>query len=108
MVSYGILITVSPGLATFRKIDFEVPLRLSTARERWCDRCKIVRPNMAKHCHFCDVCILGWDHHCPWSTKCIAKRNMPIFCVFVLSVCVLFVVVLGCLTLDIDKIDAKP
>lgn len=87
--------TRTPGLATFTPHVFKIPLRLKTARKRWCDTCKIVRPNFTKHCHYCDVCFLDWDHHCPWTTKCIAKRNLCVFYVFVSSVFIFFMVILA-------------
>lgn len=36
-----------------------------------------------KHCKRCDVCIKGYDHHCPWTSKCIGKTNMKRFMFFV-------------------------
>lgn len=37
------------------------------------------------HCRDCDVCIQGYDHHCPWVSKCIGKRNLYYFYAFVAS-----------------------
>ena len=52
----------------------------------------------SRHCSTCNVCIKGYDHHCPWTSKCIGEANLyrfyffasytPIFlvaCVLVLS-----------------------
>lgn len=31
------------------------------------------------HCEYCNYCVVDLDHHCPWSSKCIAGGNMPAF-----------------------------
>ena len=36
----------------------------------------------SRHCHECDVCIKGYDHHCPWTTKCIGQNNLMRFYIF--------------------------
>ncbi|CAD8159480.1 unnamed protein product [Paramecium octaurelia] len=35
------------------------------------------------HCEDCDVCISGFDHHCPWTGKCIGRGNIGSFYIFV-------------------------
>jgi hypothetical protein len=37
------------------------------------------------HCFSCGVCIEGFDHHCPWTSKCIGKRSILSFYIFVFS-----------------------
>jgi len=32
----------------------------------WCDHCELYQPARSSHCHFCDVCVRGRDHHCVW------------------------------------------
>lgn len=43
------------------------------------------------HCSHCDYCVEEVDHHCPWSSKCIAERNKPCFLGFLLLTCALVV-----------------
>jgi len=61
--------------------------------ERWtfCDRCRSYRPPRSIHCNECKVCIEGYDHHCPWTSKCVGKKNLKVFHVFLLSTMVLIV-----------------
>ena len=34
--------------------------------------------------------ISGFDHHCPWTSKCIGKGNLTGFYVFIFSLMLLF------------------
>lgn len=56
----------------------------------WCDICDVsqgARSRGVYHCPDCNTCIEGHDHHCPWMGKCIGKRNMAMFCCFILCLC---------------------
>ena len=33
---------------------------------RYCDLCSVYQPPDAVHCPECNVCVEGYDHHCPW------------------------------------------
>lgn len=40
-----------------------------------CFKCQLIKPKWMKdiyHCDDCNVCVHGHDHHCPWSSKCVA------------------------------------
>ena len=52
-----------------------------------CGQCQIQRPLMARHCQHCGGCIVNIDHHCPWSGKCIAEKNMNAFNSFLCLLC---------------------
>ena len=59
---------------------------------RFCDACKIWI-NMDKntaHCFDCNVCVEGYDHHCPWTGKCIGKKNLNYFYTFLISILLVF------------------
>lgn len=52
-------------------------------RPRWCDICKIVKPDRCHHCSECDRCVLRMDHHCPWVNGCIGYNNHKFFYLFI-------------------------
>lgn len=55
---------------------------------RECNKCHIKIPDKAYHCNDCDVCIMELDHHCPWVGKCIGKKNIIFFNLFITSLVV--------------------
>ncbi|KAL3794178.1 hypothetical protein HJC23_012885 [Cyclotella cryptica] len=63
-----------------------LPTDISAARGwRYCDLCSLYQPPGAVHCQDCNVCIEGYDHHCPWMGTCIGKKNFTSFMVFNLT-----------------------
>lgn len=51
----------------------------------FCRRCNMKQNNRTSHCVDCDVCILEYDHHCPWIGKCVGKGNYFEFMSFLFS-----------------------
>jgi len=51
----------------------------------FCKPCKILKTDDIYHCYDCDVCIKGYDHHCPWTGKCIGEGNLKPFYTFLMS-----------------------
>jgi hypothetical protein len=69
---------------------------------RICNICKVIMriEDKTEHCDECNICVVGMDHHCPWTSKCIGKGNITWFYIFVGSTCVLlFYLVFGVFTL---------
>lgn len=58
---------------------------VSTNSYSYCSICTIVKTDDIYHCEDCDVCIKGYDHHCPWTGKCIGEGNLVPFYAFLLS-----------------------
>jgi len=50
----------------------------------YCITCKLYRKNNSKHCIWCNRCIKYYDHHCSIFGKCIGKRNIVFFWMFIL------------------------
>lgn len=49
---------------------------------RFCRKCSVLKDKDTVHCDSCDVCIRGYDHHCPWTGKCIGRGNLMPFNLF--------------------------
>lgn len=66
------------------KVEINNPALLAGNWSQLCATCKIVRPLRAKHCSTCDRCVEQFDHHCPWVSNCIGKKNKRDFLFFLL------------------------
>ncbi|KAL8040713.1 hypothetical protein ABFX02_10G116000 [Erythranthe guttata] len=66
----------------FLKVEINNPALLDGNWSQLCATCKIVRPLRAKHCSTCDRCVEQFDHHCPWVSNCIGKKNKWDFFLF--------------------------
>lgn len=76
------------GLTTVFIADPGLVRKYHHARSRhwtYCDHCESFRPPGTVHCSTCQVCVAGYDHHCPWTGKCIGHGNIFFFKVFVIS-----------------------
>jgi hypothetical protein len=63
----------------------------------FCDHCESFRPPKSVHCSVCQVCIAGYDHHCPWTGKCVGIGNIIYFRIFMASLLLLFLYFLALL-----------
>ena len=91
--SYSLCALLDPGVALGglslnRSIeDLENKMR----DLRFCGKCGVLRATETFHCDDCDVCITGYDHHCPFTGKCIGSGNLFPFRVFLSSILLTFV-----------------
>jgi len=56
---------------------------------RWCQKCRNHQPTGSSHCRDCDVCVYGYDHHCPFMGQCVGGGNITAFYTFLVMVIVL-------------------
>lgn len=81
-ISSGVMKTLELGL------KFE-----SVLEEKYfiCKHCNVMTKikRYPFHCDDCNICHEGFDHHCMWIGKCIAKNNLRSFWLFIGSTVVL-------------------
>ena len=67
-----------------------------------CKRCNILIDKKLKivHCDICNICCEYYDHHCTWIGKCIGKKNLLSFKIFVYST-IIFILYNMSLTLNV-------
>ena len=95
--SYTYTFLINPG---YPKHDLASKTGEPRNKYRFCERCKMwvnldKKPN---HCFDCDICIEGYDHHCPWTSKCIGRKNLTTFYIFVITTLFIFAYVVCALT----------
>jgi len=94
IVLYYLFITASTEPGIIPRMNIEHPHRntkLKLGKKVWtyCKTCQIYRPPRSKHCRQCGVCVLEFDHHCPWTSNCIGVRNYKYFLRFLLFLLIL-------------------
>lgn len=86
-----------PGLAldtslslSYQSQLYNIPTHTTKSGVWYCGSCQMIQPAKAGHCQFCMICIEGYDHHCPWTGKCIGRKNMVWFVLFLISTVIYF------------------
>ena len=84
-ISYTYTFLVNPGIP---KYDENALLGIPREKYRFCKPCGIwiKKEGDTSHCFDCNICYEGYDHHCPWTGKCIAKKNANAFYLFLVSI----------------------
>ena len=77
--------------------------RIRNNKALYCKICGISKKDKKKvvHCEDCDVCVEEYDHHCPWTGKCIGKGNIWAFYMFVATTLILFAYIIFAATLSV-------
>ena len=115
--TYNILFLINPGLPE-KDLWIENFKSNELGNYRICSICKVIMrdEDEIEHCDDCNVCIigiiyfffiylfLGYDHHCPWTSKCVGKNNKYLFYVFIIfTFGLLLYLVFGLFFLEMEK-----
>ena len=76
---------------------------LKTSKCIYCGVIKFIRIGQV-HCDECNACIIGYDHHCPWTGKCIGDGNKNYFRLFIFFTFFNFAFMLFIIAIFIEKI----
>jgi len=87
LIGSGVLLVIfsftacsDPGIAFTSPEDIDIdPENQNQNGYINCNVCEVKRPITASHCYDCGVCVDELDHHCPWTGKCIGKKNLGFF-----------------------------
>jgi len=80
---YLLIALINPGLVTSYYKD--TIYKRDQQNTNFCQKCLIFKEKTVRHCHQCDICVQGYDHHCPFTGKCIGKGNIRLFYLFICS-----------------------
>ena len=85
----------NPGLPK-RKLQNEKLLLKYPNKYQRCPSCNFIidKSKHFVHCYTCGCCCEGYDHHCPWTSKCIGKGNIFYFNLTLFMVCVIFIYII--------------
>ena len=102
-ISYSGVFLLNPGYPKRDENSLEGKPRMMFKKCVDCDIWERIDIKVT-HCMECGVCVEGYDHHCPWTGKCIGRKTIKYFYWFIGSVMVVFVFfVLGIINIDSHK-----
>jgi hypothetical protein len=86
--SYTFAALINPGIPSNNYyIDLEKNPEHISVKYQKCSFChsliNLENYNITYHCSDCQMCIENFDHHCPWTSKCIGNGNLKVFYMFV-------------------------
>ena len=90
LISYLITVLINPGIPNrdyYSNTYFKNNNNKPTSGLIQCKKCNIIAPKSLeiRHCDICHVCVMKYDHHCPWTGKCIGKYNLISFYILLFS-----------------------
>jgi palmitoyltransferase len=71
-----------PGYLSRSRGQNTVKLINESHPDNICTYCEILKTMTVFHCHHCDKCVEGYDHHCPWIRNCVGQKNYSTFFFF--------------------------
>ena len=78
-------ICFSKNIFEKKKIKHREPLsKLFDNGTYVCVKCRIPKLKGTVHCIVCNACCKDFDHHCFWLNRCISKRNLKLFKLFLI------------------------
>ena len=86
-VTYILLMILNPGIPNDKS---GIDLHQLKRKYYQCTLCNsiIFKDNefITYHCHYCNICVEKFDHHCNFVGKCIGKNNATIFRLWLFSI----------------------
>ena len=96
MISHALTMLVNQGVPSYKYIDMVTAISENEMRNggidtdfvQQCNLCgiRLLKKDNGAHCTDCGVCVLGHDHHCPWTSKCVGRYNKYFFYIFTTSI----------------------
>ena len=72
-------------------------------RLKFCFTCMVFRPKRSVHCRTCNNCVEMFDHHCPFISNCIGKRNYVYFWAFINLLWIDVIYTIAIVSQDIER-----
>ena len=88
MITYMMTALKNPGIIMN---PWEIELEEGKSKANICKICDVLMEKGSEHCYDCQLCIRGYDHHCPLSGKCIGAGNIVPFYLFLFFVIASFI-----------------
>ena len=86
-ITYILLMILNPGIPNDKS---GIDLHQLKRKYYQCTLCNsiIYKDNefITYHCHYCNICVEKFDHHCNFVGKCIGKNNATIFRLWLFSI----------------------
>ena len=96
---------INPGLPK-KELQNEQLLINEPNRYKRCNYCFFIidKSKHYVHCERCECCCEGYDHHCPWTSKCVGRGNIFYFYGMLAMVSIVFVyLIIGLLVIGPKK-----
>lgn len=88
LLSYLFTALKNPGIILN---PWELELEEGENKSSICKVCDVIIEPESEHCFDCQLCIRGYDHHCPLSGKCIGSGNIIPFYTFLTLILASFI-----------------